>query len=129
MRINLELGLHQGKRSGILPAERPNRGLPMVISASDLHLEQVQRAVSSLVPIVPRIVPRWSIRSSLGHPCTFHDCEIGPSGPPFRNDRHVIFAVAAEFCAYFFRVVSAHSDQNCHASSPLHQIRSIKILN
>jgi DNA invertase Pin-like site-specific DNA recombinase len=42
------MSVHRLIYSGILPAERPNRGLPMVISASDLRLEQVQRAVSAL---------------------------------------------------------------------------------
>jgi DNA invertase Pin-like site-specific DNA recombinase len=34
--------------SGILPAEQPDRGLPMVISALDLNKEELQRAVSAL---------------------------------------------------------------------------------
>ena len=42
------MSVHRLVYSSILPAERPDRGLPMVISASDLHLEQVQRAVSAL---------------------------------------------------------------------------------
>ena len=42
------MSVHRLVYSGILPAERPDRGLPMVISTSDLHQEQVQRAVSAL---------------------------------------------------------------------------------
>lgn len=42
------MSVHRLVYSGILPAERPDRGLPMVISTSDLHLEQVQRALSAL---------------------------------------------------------------------------------
>ena len=42
------MSVHRLVYSGILPAERPHRGLPMVISTSDLHLEQVQRALSAL---------------------------------------------------------------------------------
>ena len=42
------MSVHRLVYSGILPAERPARGLPMVISKSDLHHEQVQRAVSAL---------------------------------------------------------------------------------
>jgi DNA invertase Pin-like site-specific DNA recombinase len=42
------MSIHRLVYSGILPAERPARGLPMVISKSDLHHEQVQRAVSAM---------------------------------------------------------------------------------
>ena len=42
------MSVHRLVYSGILPAERPDRGLPMVISTSDLQYEQVQRAVSAL---------------------------------------------------------------------------------
>ena len=42
------MSVHRLVYSGILPAERPDRGLPMVISTSDLHHEQVQRAVAAL---------------------------------------------------------------------------------
>lgn len=42
------MSVHRLVYSGILPAERPDRGLPMVISTSNLHHEQVQRAVSAL---------------------------------------------------------------------------------
>ncbi len=42
------MSVHRLVYSGILPAERPARGLPMVILNSDLHHEQVQRAVSAL---------------------------------------------------------------------------------
>jgi DNA invertase Pin-like site-specific DNA recombinase len=42
------MSVHRLVYSGILPAERPDRGLPMVISSSDLHHEQVQRAVAAL---------------------------------------------------------------------------------
>jgi DNA invertase Pin-like site-specific DNA recombinase len=42
------MSVHRLVYSGILPAERPDRGFPMVILNSDLHHEQVQRAVSAL---------------------------------------------------------------------------------
>jgi DNA invertase Pin-like site-specific DNA recombinase len=42
------MSVHRLVGSGILPAEQPNRGLPMVISASDLRHEDVQRAVLAL---------------------------------------------------------------------------------
>ena len=42
------MSVHRLVYSRILPAERPDRGLPMVISTSDLHQEQVQRAVAAL---------------------------------------------------------------------------------
>ncbi len=42
------MSVHRLVQSAILPAEQPNRGLPMVISTSDLHDEELQRAVSAL---------------------------------------------------------------------------------
>lgn len=42
------MSVHRLVRSGILPAEQPKRGLPMVILASDLDDAEVQRAVKSL---------------------------------------------------------------------------------
>jgi hypothetical protein len=42
------MSAHRLVNSGILPAERPDRGLPMVICTSDLHNEELQRAVSAL---------------------------------------------------------------------------------
>jgi DNA invertase Pin-like site-specific DNA recombinase len=42
------MSVHRLVYCGILPAERPARGLPMVILNSGLHHEQVQRAVSAL---------------------------------------------------------------------------------
>jgi len=42
------MSVHRLVNSGILPAERPNRGLPMVICTSNLHNEELQRAVSAL---------------------------------------------------------------------------------
>ena len=51
------MSVHRLVYSRILPAERPHRGLPMVISASDLHHEQVQRAVSALRAGLTRPLP------------------------------------------------------------------------
>jgi hypothetical protein len=42
------MSVHRLVDSGILPAERPQRGMPMVISAADLDLVEVQHAVKSL---------------------------------------------------------------------------------
>ena len=42
------MSVHRLVRSGILPAEHPQQGLPMVISESNLALPEVQRAVISL---------------------------------------------------------------------------------
>jgi DNA invertase Pin-like site-specific DNA recombinase len=42
------MSVHRLVNSRILPAERPNRGLPMVICTSDLHNEELLRAVSAL---------------------------------------------------------------------------------
>jgi hypothetical protein len=42
------MSVHRLVCSGILPAEQPQRGLPTVISAADLELAEVQRAVKSL---------------------------------------------------------------------------------
>jgi hypothetical protein len=42
------MSVHRLVCSGILPAEQPQRGLPMVISITDLELAEVQRAVLSL---------------------------------------------------------------------------------
>jgi len=42
------MSVHRLVRSGILPAEQPHRGLPMVITANDLSLPEVKRAVKSL---------------------------------------------------------------------------------
>jgi DNA invertase Pin-like site-specific DNA recombinase len=42
------MSVHRLIRSGILPAEQPQRGLPMVISQVDLDLADVQHAVKSL---------------------------------------------------------------------------------
>lgn len=42
------MSVHRLVSSRILPAEQPQRGLPMVISAADLDLAEVQRAVLSL---------------------------------------------------------------------------------
>ena len=42
------MSVHRLVSSGILPAEQPQRGLPMVITASDLSLPEVERAVMSL---------------------------------------------------------------------------------
>jgi DNA invertase Pin-like site-specific DNA recombinase len=42
------MSVHRLVSSRILPAEQPQRGLPMVISAADLDLPEVQRAILSL---------------------------------------------------------------------------------
>ena len=42
------MSVHRLVNSGILPAEHPQRGMPMVISAADLDLIEVQHAVKSL---------------------------------------------------------------------------------
>ena len=42
------MSVHRLVSSGVLPAEQPQRGLPMVILATDLDLAEVQRAVKSL---------------------------------------------------------------------------------
>lgn len=42
------MSVHRLVRSGILPAEQPQRGLPMVILAAALDLPEVKRAVMSL---------------------------------------------------------------------------------
>ena len=42
------MSVHRLVGSGILPAEQPDRGLPMVISTLDLNKEELQRAVSAL---------------------------------------------------------------------------------
>jgi hypothetical protein len=42
------MSVHRLVHSGILPAEAPQQGLPMVISQADLDLPEVQRAVISL---------------------------------------------------------------------------------
>jgi hypothetical protein len=42
------MSVHRLVGSGILPAERPSRGLPMVISTSDLNKEDLQQAVLAL---------------------------------------------------------------------------------
>ena len=42
------MSVHRLVGSGILPAEQPDRGLPMVISTLDLNKEEVQRAVLAL---------------------------------------------------------------------------------
>jgi DNA invertase Pin-like site-specific DNA recombinase len=42
------MSLHRLVGSGILPTEQPDRGLPMVISTSDLNKEELQRAVLAL---------------------------------------------------------------------------------
>jgi DNA invertase Pin-like site-specific DNA recombinase len=42
------MSVHRLVNSGILPAEQPQRGLPMVITATDLSLPEVKRAVMSL---------------------------------------------------------------------------------
>jgi DNA invertase Pin-like site-specific DNA recombinase len=42
------MSVHRLVFGGILPAEQPDRGLPMVISTSHLHDKQVQRAVAAL---------------------------------------------------------------------------------
>jgi DNA invertase Pin-like site-specific DNA recombinase len=42
------MSVHRLVCAGILPAEQPDQGLPMVISTLDLSAEQVQRAVSAL---------------------------------------------------------------------------------
>jgi hypothetical protein len=42
------MSVHRLVRDGILPAEQPHRGLPMVITGSDLLLPEVQRAVNCL---------------------------------------------------------------------------------
>ena len=42
------MSVHRLVSSGILQAEQPQRGLPMVISATELSLAEVQRAVKSL---------------------------------------------------------------------------------
>jgi hypothetical protein len=44
------MSVHRLVGSGILPAEQPQRGLPMVISVHNLTLVEVQRAVQSLKP-------------------------------------------------------------------------------
>jgi DNA invertase Pin-like site-specific DNA recombinase len=48
-RLNISpMSVHRLVGSGILPSEQPNRGLPMVISTSDLNKEDLQRAVLAL---------------------------------------------------------------------------------
>jgi len=42
------MSVHRLINSGILPAERPDRGLAMVICTADLHTEELKRAVSAL---------------------------------------------------------------------------------
>lgn len=42
------MSVHRLVSSGILPAEQPDRGLPMVISTSDLYKEELDRAVLAL---------------------------------------------------------------------------------
>jgi hypothetical protein len=42
------MSVHRLVGSGILPAEQPGQGLPMVISTSDLYGEELQRAVAAL---------------------------------------------------------------------------------
>jgi DNA invertase Pin-like site-specific DNA recombinase len=42
------MSVHRLVSSGILPAEQPQRGLPMVITATDLSLLEVEQAVMSL---------------------------------------------------------------------------------
>jgi hypothetical protein len=42
------MSVHRLVDCGILPAERPDRGLPMVIRTSDLQREELNRAVSAL---------------------------------------------------------------------------------
>lgn len=42
------MSVHRLVGSGVLPAEQPRRGLPLVISAGDLDLPEVKRAVISL---------------------------------------------------------------------------------
>src|SRR4029077_1588328 len=48
------MSVHRLVGSGILPAEQPDRGLPMVISTSDLNNGEVQRAVLALKAGYPR---------------------------------------------------------------------------
>ena len=42
------MSVHRLANSGILPADHPQLGLPMVILESDLNLAEVQRAVTCL---------------------------------------------------------------------------------
>ena len=42
------MSVHRLVSNGILPAEQPDRGLPMVISTSDLYKEELERAVMAL---------------------------------------------------------------------------------
>jgi DNA invertase Pin-like site-specific DNA recombinase len=57
-RLNISpMSVHRLVGSGILPAEQPHRGLPMVISASDLRHQEVQRAVLALKSGHPRPLP------------------------------------------------------------------------
>jgi DNA invertase Pin-like site-specific DNA recombinase len=51
------MSVHRLINSGILPAERPDRGLPMVICAADLHTEELKRAVSALKACHTRPLP------------------------------------------------------------------------
>jgi len=51
------MSVHRLVYCGILPAERPARGLPMVILDTGLHHEHVQRAVSALRAGRPRPLP------------------------------------------------------------------------
>jgi hypothetical protein len=57
-RLNISpMSVHRLVGSGILAAEQPHRGLPMVISASDLRHEEVERAVLALKSGHPRPLP------------------------------------------------------------------------
>jgi hypothetical protein len=51
------MSVHRLVISGILPAERPHGGLPMVICTRDLHEENLQRAVSALRTGLARPLP------------------------------------------------------------------------
>ena len=51
------MSVHRLVRAGILPAEQPHRGLPMVISRASLEEELVQRAVQAVKSGHPRPLP------------------------------------------------------------------------
>jgi len=51
------MSVHRLVSSGILPAEQPGQGLPMVISTSDLNNEELRRAVLALRAGHPRPLP------------------------------------------------------------------------
>jgi DNA invertase Pin-like site-specific DNA recombinase len=51
------MSVHRLVGNGILPAEQPDRGLPMIISTSDLNNDELRRAVLALRAGQPRPLP------------------------------------------------------------------------